>query len=769
MAPRQKKRGAWWKILLIILAIIIALPFLAFGAAYLRADVPEPEEMQTAQVSTIYASDSETELARLVPPEGNRNQVALNSVPQHVQDAVLAAEDRDFWTNSGFSFTGFGRAIVGQLTGNDSAGGGSTITQQYVKNVIVGNDHSYARKARELVYSIKMTNEWSKEEILTAYLNTVYFGRNAYGIDAAANAYFAKPVSELTVEEGAVLAGLIQLPSQLDPWQNPEAAEARWNYVLDGMVDMDALPAEERAGMQFPDTRDPSEYSAYTEATGANGMIKNQVIRELELIGISEDDVTNRGLQITTTIDTHVQNAAVDAAHQNLALLQDDARAAVVVVEPGTGAVRGYYGGDDASGWDYADAALQTGSTFKIFGLAAALQQGIPLTAMYDSSEVTLPGDIVVENWDGSDAGITTIAEAFKNSYNTSFIRLQDDLKNTTEDTADMAHALGMARSLPGIPETLTENGEKPYEGIVLGQYQSRAIDMATAVATLANHGVWHPTHFVETVETVDGEVLYQFDPEYSERRVNEQVADATINAMEPVAAFSRTSLANGRPSASKTGTAQLGDTGTNKDTWMVGTTPQLTAAVWVGTADNTSAIFNPWGGNMYGSGTAADIWKQVLDVSLQNRDIESFPDANPVWWGSTVPTASTVSSVGSGSSSGFSEYSGSTSSSTGTSSGTSTTSGSAATTYIPAPTTSVAPAPTPTSAPATSPAPSPSGSPSAPTGPSSPAPTPASEPPVTTGGGEAGVGAGTGPRGGAEDQPQVEIEIPQAVLDELF
>ncbi|WIM69078.1 transglycosylase domain-containing protein [Corynebacterium breve] len=615
---------------------MIAIPLGAFGYAYVKVDVPEPGELQTAQVSTIYASDSATELARLVPPEGNRRQVTLDAIPTHVQDAVLAAEDREFWTNQGFSFTGFTRAVIGQLTGNSSAGGGSTITQQYVKNALVGNEHSYVRKARELVYSVKMTNEWSKEEILQAYLNTVYFGRNAYGIEAASHAYYNKPANELSVEEGALLAALIQLPSQLDPWSDREGAETRWNYVLDGMVDMKVLEEGQRAGMAFPETRDPAEYSAYTEASGPNGMIKNQVIRELELIGITEEDVTNRGLQITTTIDNTVQQAAIEASHDNLSPLQEDARAAVVAIEPGTGAVRGYYGGDDASGWDYADAALQTGSTFKIFGLAAALQQGIPLDTYYSSDPVTLPGDIEVTNHNNTGGGSQPISEALKRSFNTSFIRLQDDLTNGTQDTADMAHALGIARELPGIPETLTENGEQPYEGIVLGQYQSRAIDMATAVATLTNHGVWHPTHFVEKVETVDGEVLYQFDPGYSERRVNSQVADATINAMEPIAAYSNGALAGGRYSAAKTGTAQLGDTGLNKDTWMVGSTPQLAVAVWVGTADNTTAIFNEWGGNMYGSGAPTKIWKSVLDRSLEGQEFMSFPDAPPVTWGAS-------------------------------------------------------------------------------------------------------------------------------------
>ncbi|MCS5480095.1 penicillin-binding protein [Corynebacterium sp. YIM 101645] len=642
---REQKAGQEGRRRPVLLAVLggllalILIPLGVFLVVYSTIDVPEPEELTSAQVSSIYASDSSTELARVVPPEGNRRQVPLEQVPEPLQNAVLAAEDREFWTNQGFSFTGFGRAVVGQITGNTSAGGGSTITQQYVKNALVGDDHSYVRKARELVYSVKMTNQWSKEDILAAYLNTVYLGRNAYGVEAASHAYFAKPVTELNTQEAAMLAATIQLPSQLDPWSNPQGAEGRWNYVLDGMVEMGVLAPEERAGMVYPETRDPAEYSAYTEATGTNGMIKNHVINELQSIGITEEEVTTRGLRITTTIDPQAQESTIQAVRTNLAQLQDDARAGVVSVEPGTGAVRAYFGGEDAAGWDYGNAALQTGSTFKIFGLAAALQQGIPLSAVYDSSPVTLPGNIVVNNWDGGSAGYTTLSEALKHSYNTSFIRLQDDLTNTTQDTADMAHALGVAESLPGVPATLTENGAQPYEGIILGQYQTRPIDMATALATLANGGVWHQTHFVERVETGDGELLYQHETGDGERRVAEVVADNLLYAMQPIAAYSNgSSLAGGRPSASKTGTAQLGDTGRNKDAWMVGTTPQLATAVWVGTADNTTAIYNEWGGNMFGSGSPSRIWKAAMDGAHQGKDVEQFASPGPINFGTGIP-----------------------------------------------------------------------------------------------------------------------------------
>lgn len=627
----RKRRWPW--IVLAVLFVLVGIPALLFGYAYTQYDVPGPKELQPSQISTIVAGDGETQLAKLVPPEGNRRQVTLDEIPDYVEDSVLAAEDREFWTNSGFSFTGLGRAVLGKLTGDSTAGGGSTITQQYVKNTLVGDEYSYVRKIRELIYSVKMTNEWAKEDILNAYLNTVYFGRNAYGIEAASNAYFNKDAKDLTVEEGAMLAGLIQSPSVLDPWVDEERSQNRWNYVMDGLVEMGDLDAAERSQMAFPETRDPSEYSAYTEAPGAYGHIKNQVTGELARVGITEDQLATGGLKVTTTIDMTVQNASTDAAHEQLAVLQEDARAAAVTIDPATGAVRGYFGGDDANGWDYANSPLQTGSVFKIMALAAALQQGIDLNTYYSSAPYQLPGSQIVTNVGGG-CGSCSIAEALKNSYNTSFLRLQDDLENKMQDTADMAHALGVARSLPGIEKTLTENGGAPYEGIVLGQYQSRPLDMATAMATLTNQGVWHQPHFVQKVENANGEVLYENPTDGGERRVSANVANNVISAMQPIAAWSNGALAGGRPSASKTGTTQLGDTGQNKDAWMVGSTPQLATAVWVGTADNTSAIFNQWGGIMYGSDAPTKIWKSILDTSLANAEQQTFPQAYPINYG---------------------------------------------------------------------------------------------------------------------------------------
>ncbi|HIW95414.1 MAG TPA: penicillin-binding protein [Candidatus Corynebacterium gallistercoris] len=630
-----------------ILAVLIIVPMVAFFTAYSVTKVPEPEELVNNQISYIMASDNETELARIVPPEGNRQNVDIADIPIHVRQAVLAAEDREFYTNPGFSITGFGRAALGQLLGKEGAGGGSTITQQYVKNALVGDEFSLTRKAKELVISAKMAREWSKDEILEAYLNTIYFGRNAYGIGSASHAYFNKPVNELTVEEGAVLAATIQAPSALDPWTNREAAEYRWNYVMDGMVQTGAIDPTLRNEAQYPEIMDPAVTATNTQVDGPNGLIKTQVIQELEAAGITEDQVNTGGLRITTTIDPATQAAAVEQSRSLKEGEQEGLLNAVVSVDPKTGGIKAWYGGEDPVGFDYANAGLQTGSTFKIMALAAYLDQGGSIYDQFDSSPVTT-GGTTVTNVDNQSCGTCSIAQALKMSLNTSFIRLTRDLQGGAQDVADMAHRLGVAETLPGIGETLSENGGAPFEGITLGMYQSRPLDMASALATLSNSGMYYRPHFVEKVENSDGEVLLDNSNLEGDQVVDEAVADAVIAAMQPIAMYSNgNGLAGGRPSAAKTGTAQLGDTGQNKDAWMIGSTPQLSTAVWVGTAD-AQPLLNPWGGVMYGSGLPSQIWKATMDQALQNDAVEYFNTG-----GATTGSGSYSGSTGSGSYSG--------------------------------------------------------------------------------------------------------------------
>ncbi|MGV9972829.1 transglycosylase domain-containing protein [Nocardia beijingensis] len=639
--PEQRKKFPWRivrRTLYVLIALAILLPSGIFLAAYTTVSVPQPGDLKTNQVATILASDGTTVLSKVVPPEGNRTDVTIDQIPPHVRNAVMAAEDRDFYTNPGFSISGFARAARDNILGKESAGGGSTITQQYVKNALVGDEHSLTRKMHELVISAKMARQWSKDEILAAYLNTIYFGRGAYGIDAAAKAYFGKPVQELTVAEGAVLAATIQLPSSLDPEKNPEGAKTRWGYVLDGMVSGGNLSAAERQGLQYPQVVPLASTRDKEQDSGPEGLIKTQVLKELGAAGISEQQLNTAGLQITTTIDPKAQQAAVDAVNKNMDGEPENLRTAVVSVDPRTGAVRAYYGGNDGQGYDFANAGLMTGSSFKVVGLAANLELGIPLSQMYDSSPLTVNG-IKISNVEGEQCGMCTIAEALKRSLNTSFYRMELDMQNGPRKIADMAYKLGMPDTIPGVGKTLTEaDGSGPNNGIVLGQYQARPLDMASIYATLAASGVYHAPHFVSKVVTADGQVLLDRGEVAGEQRVSAAVADNVTAAMKPIAAYSRNhGLAGGRESASKTGTAQLGDTGENRDAWMVGYTPSLATAVWVGT-EQGDRLRNASGGMIYGSGLPSDIWKATMDGALKGTPNENFPKPAPIKGQAGVP-----------------------------------------------------------------------------------------------------------------------------------
>ena len=631
-------------------AALILLPIVTFTMAYFIVDIPKPGNIRTNQVSTILASDG-SEIAKIVPPEGNRVDVNLSQVPVHVRQAVIAAEDRNFYTNPGFSFTGFARAVQNNLEGGDLQGG-STITQQYVKNALVGSAQhglrGLLRKAKELVIATKMSGEWSKDDVLQAYLNIIYFGRGAYGISAAAKAYFDKPVDQLSVSEGALLAALIRRPSTLDPAVDPKGAAARWNWVLDGMVETKVLSPGDRAAQVFPPTVPADQARAQNQTTGPSGLIQRQVTKELMgLFNVDEETLNTQGLQITTTIDPKAQQGAEKAVSRYLDGQDPDMRSAVVSIDPHNGAVRAYFGGTDANGFDFAQAGLQTGSSFKVFALVAALQQGIGLGYQIDSSPLTVNG-IKITNVDGESCGTCNIAEALKLSLNTAYYRLMLKLKGGPVAVADAAHQAGVATSFPGVEHTLSEdgNGGPPNDGIVLGQYQTRPVDMASAYATLAAAGVYHKPHLVQKVVNAEGQVLFDAGTsESGDQRIDKAVADNVTAAMQPIAGYSNGhNLAGGRASAAKTGTVQLGDTGAtkeaNKDAWMGGYTPSLSTAVWMGTVPDNVPLVTASGAEVYGSGLPSDIWKSTMDNALKGTSNESFPKPTEIGGYAGVPAA---------------------------------------------------------------------------------------------------------------------------------
>ncbi len=313
LAAMTRKRRIWRRVgifgtwILAIVAVIMVITVVLF---YTLTNVPRPEDLSLPQVATIEYSDGSV-LARFGAQD--RTIVSLEQVPVQVRWEVLAAEDRGFYSEPGVSIRGTVRAALSDLTGGDTQGG-SGITQQYVKNAYLNDSRSLSRKLKELMIAMKLSREYSKDQILEYYLNTVYFGRGAYGIQAAAQAYFGVDISKVNAAQGAVLAALLRAPSYYDPAENPDAAKARWQYVIAGMVSTKHLTQAQASALKYPRVLKPRD-----EQLGATGwayLIEQKVIAELAANGITQDDITNRGLVIKTTLDHNAQTAAVSAIQQ---------------------------------------------------------------------------------------------------------------------------------------------------------------------------------------------------------------------------------------------------------------------------------------------------------------------------------------------------------------------------------------------------------------------------------------------------------------------
>lgn len=613
------------------------------GVVYATTEVPTPESVQTDQTTVVYYADGVTEMARL--GNENRTNVSLGQISQPAQNAVLAAENRAFYTDPGISFTGIVRAAWNNLTGG-STQGGSTITQQYVKNAFLTSDQTFSRKFKELFLAVKLDNEYSKEQILENYLNTIYFGRGAYGIEAAANTYFGVSAAELTPEQGAVLAVLIRNPSANDPETNPEGAQNRWGPVLDAMVEQGWLDAAAREAAVYPAVL-PNTGSSSGIPTGPEGLIVRQVLAELERqpFSYTRDDIYSAGLRITTTVDKAKQDAAVAAVNDVMAGEPENLREALVAVDPKTGGVLAYYGNDLSSSedaavdtTDYAQALKQPGSSFKPYTLAAALENGYSVGTRRDGSSPQefpdRPG-LPVVNSGNAQCGNCTLREAMTRSLNTTFYGLAYEVG--PEVVAETA------RKVAGLPATWDPNQNDPtvpaeltgYEtlsipetdvtggSIGIGEYPVRPIQQAAGFATFAAGGVQHATHFVASVADSAGTVLGT-GTTASTQAVSAEVANDVTFALTDVAESSDLPLDGDRPVAAKTGTQGANRTD-NSDAWMVGYTPSISTAVWIGTK-GIEPIVNSRQNIIYGSGLPGEIWQQFMDTVLAGTPEEPLP-----------------------------------------------------------------------------------------------------------------------------------------------
>lgn len=595
------------------------------GVVYASTEVPSPDSISNAQTTVVYYSDGRTEMARL--GDENRTNVTLDEISEPAQYAVLAAENRSFYTDPGISFTGIVRAAWNNVTGG-STQGGSTITQQYVKNAFLTADQTFSRKFQELFLAIKLDNNFTKEQILENYLNTIYFGRGAYGIEAAANTYFGVAAKDLTAQQGAVLAVLIRSPSSYDPAQNAEGAQDRWGLVLDAMVEEGWLSSQERQASTYPAVR---EYvgSSLGIPSGSEGLIVQRALNELRGKGYTDQQLYAGGLRITTTVEKGWQDIAVQSVTDVMQGEPENLRQSLVSIDPRTGAVRAYYGGPSGTGTDYAQAQRQPGSSVKPYVLATALEQGISVDARRDgSSPQTFPDrDAPVRNSGGASCGSCTLKEAMTRSLNTTFYGLAYEVG--PENVADTI------RSVAGMPDvwesgflegntTLANADGGTGSAIGIGEYEMRPIDQAHGFATFANGGIERDPFFVTKVTDNEGGVLLEYGGDGGEQVIGPDIANDVTYALEDVADYSRRSLDDGRPVASKTGTQGLDDVN-NSDAWMVGYTPSISTAVWMG-SDGREAIVNMDGGIIYGSGLPGAIWQRFMSGVLAGTPVEPLP-----------------------------------------------------------------------------------------------------------------------------------------------
>ena len=632
-SPRQGQgsRRSWPRRILYTLIALFLLGVAGLGVAYAMTDVPNPNKLAVAQTNIIYYADGKSEIGRI--SEQNRENVKLKQIPLPVQHAMLAAEDHNFYENKGISPTGIARAVWVAIKGGQATQGGSTITQQYVKNYFLTQDRTLSRKAREILISVKIDGQQSKDQILENYFNTIYYGRGAYGIQTASKAYFGKDVSKLTPAEGAFLAAAIRGPSYYDPRLGPEQqknAQTRSGYILDAMVREGWLTPEQRAEATFP--KSFIKYQPPT-ATGTKGYLIELVKSELaKKVKLSENDIAKGGLRIVTTFDEKKQQAAADAVKARIPKEAKDLHVGIASIKPGDGAVEALYGGADYAKNQFntaTDATMQAGSTFKVFALIAALQsRDLNIRQSFDGSspqyfkEFANPGGKTdfnrrggVRNFNNRDWGRVTVPTATANSVNTVFAQL--NIIAGPKNTAAAATAAGVTAKL------------SPNYANVLGTDNVKVIDMANAYATLAAKGVKATPYFVKSAKSTDGSFDYKVKP-VTKRVFDEKLVSDVVYSMQQVIERGSGEYAGNRlnrEAAGKTGTSS-----DNLSAWFDGFTPQLATAVGMYKGDGSVKPENemndvPGWGAITGGTIPVRIWSDYMVAATEGMEKLRFPE----------------------------------------------------------------------------------------------------------------------------------------------
>jgi penicillin-binding protein 1A len=587
---------------------------------YLYLTVELPPTPPTLQSSVVL--DAKGRPLAILAKDGVRQRVTLKNIAPAVPKALIAAEDRNFRKNSGVDPRGLVRAFLNNARGQPVQGG-STITQQLVKNSYLTPERSYARKVKEGILAIKLDRQTDKDEILERYLNTVYFGRGAYGIQAASDVYFGTKASRLTYPQAALLVGLLRAPEAADPTRDPETAKARRDSVLDDLVEVGDLTREQASRFKRTELGAKKERSIVTLRAGV-GAHAVEWIRQEAVRRFGAEAVYGQGLVIHSTIDIDKQRAAEDAVRQVLDQ-PTDPDAALVALDA-QGGVKAEVGGRDyarlkvdlARGGKGGGGGRQAGSSFKPLVLATAIDHGVAtLGSRYPGpATITLDppsGPWTVSNYGGESFGDIDLTTATAHSVNTTYAQLMLQ--------TDPARVVAEAKEL-GVGTPL-----QPNPSLVLGTGEVSVVDMATAYSTFGRDGRRIDAHIIGRVEDADGTTIYRFPKGTGEQVIRPGTARAVNHALQEVIQDGTgTGAQLDRPAAGKTGTTQ--DYG---DAWFAGYTPNYTAVVWMGYPEGPAhRMDDVHGRSITGGSLPAEIWKRFMDAALAGVPASDFPPVPP-------------------------------------------------------------------------------------------------------------------------------------------
>jgi 1A family penicillin-binding protein len=613
-------------------ASLLAATALATSCSVLP-DLREEEAKAPPLAQTTKVYDAKGRLITTLHAEEDRIKVPIDRIPATVQKAVVAIEDQRFWTHRGLDLRAVLRAAYVNATSGKVVEGGSTITQQYVRNAFpsVGKEQTIARKVKEAALAWQMEKEYSKEQILGKYLNTVYFGHGAYGVQRAAKTFFSKQAVDLKLREAALLAGLIAGPEQYDPMDDRAAAVARRNVVLKRMVDLGMLGAAryQKAISKPLGLRPWSDREQYPAAHFVDH-VKRDFLHSprFDHFGSYQDRLHllfKGGLRIYTTLDLEMQRAA-QAAVEGILSVPGDPQGALTAVDPRNGHIKAMMGGRNyfSGKSPFAKVNLatggstgrQAGSAFKMFTLVAALENGISPSKTYSASSGQLFADPPcgspedpwnVVNYEGSSYGAMTVEGATISSVNAVYAQMIEEVG--PQRVVDVAHRMGIRSKLDAVCS------------LTLGTSEVNTLEMASAYGTLATMGKRVRPISIQRIETAHGRVIYE--PKITRRQVIDPgVAWATTQMLQKVVLSGTGTAANlpGRPVAGKTGTAQMW-----RDAWFAGYIPQLSAAVWVGHPQGQISMVGTRVGNVTGGSFPAQIWHAFMTQVTQGMRVLEF------------------------------------------------------------------------------------------------------------------------------------------------